>query len=93
MNIYLVKRIDPVDYDEYDSMVIIAKSYTVAREVHPGGHYIWNRADKVWRNPNRDEGQYSSWVSDPELLVIELLGESKHEPTDHRIVLASFRAG
>jgi len=39
LRLYLITRTDRIDYDEYDSIVVAAKSITSARKMNPGGDY------------------------------------------------------
>jgi hypothetical protein len=46
MNIYLVSRTDDIGYDEYDSIVIAAKTAQEACSVHPGGD-AWQKPEDL----------------------------------------------
>ena len=46
MNIYLVSRTDEVDYDEYDSLVVYAKSREAAKDISPCAEYFHAWASK-----------------------------------------------
>jgi hypothetical protein len=48
MNIYLLKRLDPVDYDEFDSKVVVAESEEDARLI--AGEETGDEG-QVWHNP------------------------------------------
>lgn len=83
MNIYLVYRTDRsrVDYDEFDSFVVVAESEEQARHTHPNGEKIVDgKSLNNW-----------AWV-DPRDVSVELLGKAS-EGVKPGIVCASFNAG
>ncbi len=82
MNIYLVERMDGVDYDEYDSFVCYAENSITAKKVIP---YC---GDEKWRGS-------SSWVPEDKKtsLKITRLGKAGNEITEEKIILSSYNAG
>ena len=84
MNLYLLRRTDPVDYDTYDSAVVCAESEAHARDIHPDG-----RGQISEREGPRP--MCGTWVS-PEKVNVELIGHA--EPfMPAGVVCASFNAG
>lgn len=81
MNIYKVERTDSVDYDEYDSFVIIAETESVARYTHPAGYDIEDAA----RGSN-------SWPVLPEDIIVTLIGRSAGG-IPAGVICVSFNAG
>jgi hypothetical protein len=79
-NLYLVSRTNKTSYDEYDAIVVCAKSPKEARYTHPD--------DKDW---NGTEEYYSSWQNAEELDV-KLLGVAD-DTVEEGVVLASYNAG
>lgn len=77
MNIYKVERTDNVDYDEYDSFVVVAENDQIARNTHPEGP----------RNGRR----HQTWPVDPEDLIVTLIGQVTSGIDG--VVCASFNAG
>lgn len=98
MKLWLVKRKDPIGYDQYDSMVVAAETEEEARLTHPSGYL---KAEKV--------GAYYKWFWDMPLsnlngkpytndtwgnvkdLSVEYLGTTDRDIKG--VVLASFNAG
>jgi len=65
-------------YDTYDSAIVAANTEDEARHITPS---------------TRDWGDtYSAWVSRPDQVEVEEIGEAK-EGTEAGIILASFNAG
>jgi len=80
MNIYKLTRNDNWGHDDYDSIVVIAENERDAINIGTNGDKIdWNE-------------RYTSWVSSPILLDVELIGTAK-EGSVAGCVLASFNAG
>ncbi len=97
MNIYLIKRRDECDYDEYDSAVVVAETEQDARNTHPAGTGAkWGRIEVMggmelkWVEPSHG-WMCHDWVP-PETVLVELLGKAVCEYTP-RVVCASFNAG
>ena len=79
MNLYLIDRSDPTDWDEWDGAVVAAKNEDEARATHPGSYPDW------------DGKGGGSWVN-KEHVVVTYLGEAKPN-TKSGVILSSFRAG
>ena len=84
MNIYVVSRTDDIGWDEWDAVVVCAKSEADARIIHPNS---WAESADEWSDAR-------GWVADPssEHLSVRLLGPST-EGEERGVVLASFNAG
>ena len=85
MNLYLIYRKGSVDYDEYDSAVVCAKSAEDAITIHPDvqGNPVTNEPD--------EDMVYSSWVFKKDVAV-DYLGIASKE-LDRGVIIASFNAG
>ena len=82
MNLYLLKRTDKWDYDQYDSAVVAAESENEAKKIHPDGSDII-----VSEEANR----WDSWVS-VDRVECQLIGVA--EPLTNRgVICSSFNAG
>lgn len=78
MNIYYLERTCPIDYDEYDSMVVIAEDESSARKIA--------RAKAVGPSEYRSE----DWKNED--VVVILIGTAV-DLVGARVVCASFNAG
>lgn len=83
MNLYLISRPDPVDYDEFDSAVVAAETAEEAAKIHP-----CERECDPWM----DYWARSSWVESPDLVQVQFLGRAA-DGTASGVILASFNAG
>lgn len=96
MKIYYVNRTDETDYDEYDSMVVIAESEDQARCIHPSSETsnlitwdgtFWIRGGVIyWDKPDY------IWQM-PWKLDVQLIGLAEPHEDRPRVVLGSFNAG
>lgn len=88
MNIYLVKRIDDVDYDQYKSFVCIAPDVETARKIDPS-----SCRNPVLFSTTTDEYDFECWVPYNELkfLKVKHIGVSDSDKLE--IVCASYNAG
>jgi len=81
MNLYLVSKKGSIGYDEYDSVIVSAKSTKDARTIHPDplayGEWSW-RGEVAWIR-----------FSKVDCLVVEYLGKTKRK---RGVVLSSFNA-
>jgi len=80
--LYLVERTDDVDYDEFDSFIVCARSKQEARQTTPHFTYM---------------GQYTwgeQWIKreDINALNITYIGIA-NKRTKYGVILASFNAG
>ena len=81
-NLYLVSRTNKTDYDQYDAVVVCAKSPKEARYTHP------SKYDKDWDGIQNDWG---SWQK-AEDLDVKYLGVAD-DTVEEGVVLASYNAG
>jgi hypothetical protein len=88
VNLYLLKRTDSVDYDEYDSCVVAAESEAAARLMHPDG-YTWDGAQ--WLCADGTAPYNSSWTTLVARLDVTLVGAAA--PGVSGVVCSSFNAG
>mgnify|MGYP003463396401 CR=1 FL=1 len=90
MNIYLVARTDRVDYDEFDSFVVIAKTEEEAKNIHPYYKEEEDAKEEAWYWKNSH-----SWVKKDDLysLTITLIGKATKEYKVRKVICASFNAG
>lgn len=90
MNIYFIQAFEAVDYDSYDSYVVIADSERRARELGPKGDESYTfdfRPDR--EGPWRKEVPF--WT-DPERSGCVKIGTA-YEGACEQVVVASFNAG
>jgi hypothetical protein len=80
MNIYRLTRNDRWSYDDYDSIIVIAKDEKAAVNISPDNKPV------NWSKPR------PCWVDSPILLDVELIGTAK-EGVVECCILASFNAG
>lgn len=95
MNIYLVKRKDPWDYDEYDSFVYVGNSLDEARKAMPCDYYE-RRDDGIYfkyaDGTSKLEKFRTSWVSDLNLIEAFEIGTANPD-VEQGVALASYNAG
>lgn len=84
MNIYLIERSDIVNYDEYDSAIVISKSEEKAKYIHPNAN---NSTPEWWKD------EWHSWTSDPKSLKVRLIGIAQPEFKEGEVICASYNAG
>ena len=92
MNIYLVKRIDSVSYDEYDSFICTAENEINARKTYPS-YTFYEHRNNHWfdtRLGNSATG-CDEWIDDIKTLAIEKIGISQSKK--ECVILASYNAG
>lgn len=80
MKLWLLSQDENTGYDTYDSVVVAAKSEEEARLILPSEYQNW------------EDGCNYSWVNDPKLVKVELIGTAVRG-TKVGVVLASFNAG
>jgi hypothetical protein len=89
MYLYRITLDSSIDYDMYDSAVVIATSEEEARTIHPDGRHRWDEESKDWGTTF--SGTIGSWGR-PEQVTVELIGiASSGEIGD--VVVSSFNAG
>ena len=83
--IWKVERTDSVWYDQYDAIVVVARTEDEARQIHPYGD--------GWKVDDSD--RYGSWSVKPETLKVTKLGTATRgsDIKAGAVVLASFNAG
>jgi len=88
MNIYLIERTTPHDYDEYDSAVVIAKDEEEARATSPS----MDPADiqQVVPALTAECPRFDSWVGQ-DAVKVTLIGLSYTQ--GRKVICASFNAG
>ncbi len=77
MKLWLVRRTDPIGYDEWDAVVVAAETQDDAQYIHPSPYL------KVF-------SQHYGWAK-AETLSVEYLGTTDRKIEG--VVLASFNAG
>lgn len=87
MNLYLVERTDPVDWNEHDAMVVCARDEAHARSLQPAFVSVLDEDDPIpWRSAH-----YKPPV-DPTSLRVRRIGTAARG-MKAGCVLASFIAG
>ena len=97
MNIYLVKRTDRHDYDEFDSFVVIADCEDQARDTNPRERWCMSQNPPCFVteriNWNEQESfRYCGWTTKRANVVVTLIGKAAPDQK-FGIVCASFNAG
>ena len=89
MKIFKVERTDHIDYDEYDSVIVVAADEQQARETHPRCGNEWDSEDECWTDGA------SGWTYDISSLEVEFLGNylSQVGPDRPGPIMGSFNAG
>ena len=91
---------DHVDYDEYESFVVVCRDASAARRTHPRStqEYInegwaprWSESREAWVNSHNEPNSYHSWTTFIDELVVERIGDAADGHIG--VVCASFRAG
>lgn len=96
LKIYKVWR-DEYVYDDYDSIVVIAKDEEEAKRTHPEKGIYYDDEKMQFYEIHNDTSLFHyndvwRWTKDLSELKIEYIGEAK-EGSKKGIVLASFNAG
>lgn len=99
--LYCISQIKNIDYDTYDSAVVIAESEEDARLIHPFDDTIsWNKTENMWYSTYNGEISVldagysygtSCWTA-PYYVDVKYLGEAT-EGSVRSIVCSSFNAG
>lgn len=84
MNIYLVDTVAKVDYDQYDSFVVVADSEEEAKATHPSTLY----GEVQSENTDKDD----LWTPFKDIRV-ELIGVADSEYKEKTVICSSFNAG
>ena len=85
MKLFLISRADSVDYDEYDSAVVVAPDAEMARRMNPG-YSEWNKQVLCDFGDRRND-----WAKSIDLVEVKYIGEAAEGITG--VVCASFNAG
>lgn len=80
LKIYLLKRDEYIDYDSYDSVIVVAESEERAKLISPEGGLIG------------DSNSYG-WTNKIENIKVTLIGAADKSLIEEGVVLASFNAG
>jgi hypothetical protein len=89
MNIYKIWRDECIDYDTYDSAIVVAENEKAARLMHPSGiEYTWNGNDWVYLSTHVSGGDWTT----PDKVKVELIGYITNSD-ESKVLLASFNAG
>lgn len=83
MKLFLISRTDSVDYDVYDSAVVVAQDAEMARRMNPGHNESDDRVMAVFGE--------RCWVKSIDLVEVKYIGEAAEGITG--VVCASFNAG
>lgn len=86
MNIYRISRNEDIDYDTFDSAVVIAESEDAARHIHPR-----DTVEGEWWLDDDSYGPLSSWTS-PANVIVTYLGIA-NDSVLPGVVCASFNPG
>jgi hypothetical protein len=98
MNLYLLQRKDFVDYDEYDSCVVVAATAEDAKYICPSEYSVWNKELQKYGFEMHDgtieyrDRTYHGW-DEPDNLLVVLIGKANDTFKEGDIICASFNAG
>ena len=92
VKIYKIWREDDIEWDTYDSAIVIADNEDYARKIHPNGHAVFKFG--VWMNEvdNMVLHCENEWCS-VEDVKVELIGVADKIYTEPCLVVSSFNAG
>lgn len=90
MNLYLIKRKDKHDYDEYDSAVVVAASSYQAKHIHP--HMDMNPDYHINKKWWEDSETRVMWT-DPSNVQVTQIGQANPIFVRAQVICASFNAG
>ena len=85
MKLYLISQTDNDGWDTYSDAVVAARSEDEARTIHPNG-------ETRLPIPDSEGWRYSSWVTDPSRVTVELIGTAT-PGTKVGVICSSFHAG
>ncbi len=88
--IFVVRRTDSIDYDEFDSFVVIAANEDQARYQHPRDYCEWDTTEQAWID-GCGSTSYHGWANDPTSLTVTCIGVAAEGVVG--IVCHSFNAG
>jgi hypothetical protein len=100
MNIYRISQTENVDYDTWDSAIVVASDADEARRMHPSGReYYPKYMDMPSESYDPDsltmwKYTYNGWASKPEAVTVELVGVADPDRyTESQVICSSFNAG
>lgn len=91
MKIYKIWREDEIEYETYDSAIVIADNEEYARKIHPNGNAVFKFGE--WLDNDNIKRHYEDKWCDPVNVKVELLGIAGKTYTEPCVVLSSFNAG
>lgn len=97
MNLYLLKRLDSIDYDDYDSCIVCAIDNDDARTIHPS-EFVTHIKESKWMGTYQNGGEYEcsdyGWPNHDEYDCIEitLLGIADSN-VKRGCIIGSYNAG
>lgn len=84
MNLYLISQSKNVDFDTYSDAVVAAETPEAATLIHPDGTAI---------PIDQEKNQFSTWVSDPAKVEVQLIGTAVDEIKAGSVICSSYHAG
>lgn len=93
MKLFLISQDTNIDYDIFDSAVVVAESEEQARMIQPACIWSTHRdileySNTLWNKPYRG----GTWINSPKDVKVEYLGEAK-EGTKISVICASYHIG
>ncbi len=82
--IYKLSQTENQGYDTHDSIVVCAKSESMAKKINPYG-VIYKSDLKNWKD--------YSWCNSPKEVSCELIGFANKEMKENSVIITSFNAG
>ena len=101
MKIFLIKRPDVADWDEYRSAIVVAEDVARARIIHPDGGSFWDFQKEEWVNYRESEFSWianGTWVY-PQNVIVEYISTFSAEAeieTNYRcgeVIISDYKAG
>lgn len=89
LSLYLISNSRKINYDMYDSAVVVAWNEEDAKWIHPGKETFGDDFKEWWTG---EDWLVSSWCL-PEEVEVQLLGQAKEGFKPNQVVCASFNAG
>ncbi len=90
MKLYRIWQKVNNNYDTYDSAVVVAKSKTSARKIHPSGS-VWDKKKNNWSSASYDTDE-CSWAKLSDIQC-EYVGTAQRKLKEGSVVCSSFNAG
>lgn len=99
MKIYKISQTVNIDYDTYDSAIVIANNEEEAKRICPSNNYEAGENDHWYflyaNGTKKDEGEFPeffAWCAIKDVKV-KYIGEADKKYTKKQIICASFNAG